>query len=139
MIRVNPVGRRSRKTRLCAAAALFVLLFLCFPPVGAEKDGAKPHTTREPLVTQPPVPWPETPPRDGEGFLAQEGEFVHEDDEAGLWIYLSPTLQVEIRRQQDTRVPLVWFETDIRTRGGGAFPHRHDGSGASGKEKPLSL
>ncbi len=39
------------------------------------------------------IPYPEN--RDEEGFLT-EGEFVHEDAEAGLWAYLSPTLQVQI-------------------------------------------
>ena len=115
--RQKHVRKGRMKVRAFLSAALFVLLSLSFLPVFAETDSAKPHTTREPLVTQEPVPWPETPPRDAEGFLAGEGEFVHEDDQEGLWIYLSQTLQVEIRRQQDSRIPLVWFETDIRTRG----------------------
>ena len=95
-------------------ALVFVAAVLC---ASACAEGAKPHETREPLVTREPVPLPDMPERDAEGFLAEEGEFIHEDDEAGLWIYLSPTLQVEIRRQQDNRIPLIWFETDIRTRG----------------------
>ena len=97
-------------------AALFLLAaFLIFPAAFA--DGEKPRTTREPLVTREPAPLPEMPERDAEGFLPEEGEFIYENDEAGLWIYLSATLQVEIRRQQDDRIPLIWFETDIRTRG----------------------
>ena len=105
------------RARIQRAAALFVLLtaVLTMPFSGA--DDPKPHATREPLVTREPAPMPDTPERDDEGFLAEDGEFIHEDDEAGLWIYLSPTLQVEIRRQQDDRIPLIWFETDIRTRG----------------------
>ena len=96
----------------------FVLIFLAAVLcTSACAEGAKPHETREPLVTREPAPMPDMPERDAEGFLAEEGEFIHEDDEAGLWIYLSPTLQVEIRRQQDDRIPLIWFETDIRTRG----------------------
>ena len=85
--------------------------------ISAGADSAKPHTTREPLVTREPAPLPDLPARDAEGFLQEEGEFIHEDSEAGLWIYLSRTLQVEIRRQKDERIPLIWFETEIRTRG----------------------
>ena len=103
-----------------AVAVFFALLFLVFS-LAALADGEKPRTTREPLVTREPAPLPEMPKRDAEGFLPEEGEFVYENDEAGLWIYLSRTLQVEIRRQQDERIPLIWFETDIRTRDGERF------------------
>ena len=48
---------------------------------------------------------------------AGQSTILYENDEAGLWIYLSDSLQVEIRRQRDERIPLIWFETDIRTRG----------------------
>ena len=95
------------------AAVLMAVLTLLFFPAGTEQA----HPTRQPLVTQEPVPGPEMPERDAEGFLAEDGEFIYEDDDGGLWIYLSGTLQVEIRRQQDQRIPLIWFETDIRTRG----------------------
>ena len=111
-------GRKDRyRIQIRKAAALVTLLSMILLSVSAGAENEKPRTTREPLVTQAPVQWPETPARDAEGFLAEGAEFVHEDDEAGLWIYLSPTLQVEIRRQRDERIPLVWFETDIRTRG----------------------
>ena len=105
-----------KRKNIPIVAALFLLAaFLIFPAAFA--DGEKPRTTREPLVTREPAPLPEMPERDAEGFLPEEGEFIYENDEAGLWIYLSATLQVEIRRQQDDRIPLIWFETDIRTRG----------------------
>ena len=105
------------RIRICRTAVFFFLLAAACSGTLAKANSEKPHTTREPLVTREPVPVPETPARDPEGFLAEEGEFIHEDDEAGLWIYLGPELQVEIRRQQDDRIPLIWFETDIRTRG----------------------
>ena len=107
--------KKGLTARIRGAAALFAALAFAAGGVGA--DSAKPRTTREPLVTQEPAPMPETPPRDEKGFLAEEGEYVHEDDKAGLWICLSPTLQVIIRRQRDTRIPLEWFETEIFTRG----------------------
>ena len=109
-----------KRKSIPAFVALFTLLLLVFP-YAASADGEKPRATREPLVTQEPAPLPEMPERDAEGFLPEDGEFVYENDEAGLWIYLSRTLQVEIRRQQDDRIPLIWFETDIRTRDGERF------------------
>ena len=111
--RLHRPGNAARRL-IAGTALLFLAAVLC---AFAYAEGAKPHTTREPLVTQEPAPVPETPERDAEGFLADEGEFIYENDEDGLWIYLSPALQVEIRRQRDDRIPLVWFETDIRTRG----------------------
>ncbi len=103
--RQDTAGRNRRGLALFAAFLLF--------PFGAP---AEEHPTRPPLVTEAPAPEPVTPERDAEGFL-EEGEFIHEDEEAGLWMYLSPTLQVEIRRQRDVSIPLIWFETEIRTRG----------------------
>ena len=105
-----------KRKSIPALVALFALLLLVFP-YAASADGEKPRATREPLVTQEPAPLPEMPERDAEGFLPEEGEFIYENDEAGLWIYLSDSLQVEIRRQRDERIPLIWSETDIRTRG----------------------
>jgi hypothetical protein len=105
-----------KRKSIPAFVALFTLLLLVFP-YAASADGEKPRATREPLVTQEPAPLPEMPERDAEGFLPEDGEFVYENDEVGLWIYLSDSLQVEIRRQRDERIPLIWFETDIRTRG----------------------
>ena len=95
-------------------AALLAVLFFC--PVNGMAE-TKPYATRPPLVTAEPVAGPETPSRDAEGFLAEDGEFIHEDEAGGLWMYLSSTLQVVIRKYEDRSVPLIWFETEIRTRG----------------------
>ena len=81
----------------------------------------KPHDTLPPLATPAPTPVPDWPERDGEGFLQDEGEYVYENDEEGLWIYLSRTLQVVITAHEDSSIPLEWFETDIRTRDGESF------------------
>lgn len=110
----------NRTARLRTAAALFSV-FLFFLSAARAETTPAPHPTRPPLVTEVPVPDPEMPERDEEGFLKDEGEFIHEDDKGGVWIYLSPTLQVVIRRYRDASVPLIWFETDIRTRGGERF------------------
>lgn len=47
-----------------------------------------------------------------DGYLA-EGEFVYENEEKGLWAYLSPTVQVEIVKYEQPDVPRVWFETEL--------------------------
>ena len=60
------------------------------------------------------------PPRSPDGFLdAATGlpEYVLEDAAQGHWVYLSPTLSIEIRRYEEPERPLVWFETEIKMRG----------------------
>lgn len=82
----------------------------------------KPRPTLEPLPTpgkiDPEEDWPE---RDEEGYLAGEGEFFYENDEAGQWAYLSRNLQIFIRRGEEKSIPLEWFETEILTRNGETF------------------
>lgn len=57
------------------------------------------------------IPYPDN--RLADGYLP-EGEFLFEDEEQGLWAYLSATLQVEIVRYEEPDVPRVWFVTDLR-------------------------
>lgn len=60
------------------------------------------------------------PGRTAAGYLDARGvaeEFVLADAKGGHWLYLSPDLQVEIRRCEDSSVPLIWFEADIKTKG----------------------
>ncbi|MBQ6173795.1 MAG: phosphodiester glycosidase family protein [Clostridia bacterium] len=60
----------------------------------------------------------EFPALNAEGFL-DEGEFVYEGEEEGVWRYVSQTLKVEIvRRYTDDPKPLYWWEADVWTRGG---------------------
>ena len=80
-----------------------------------------PHPTLEPLATPAPTPVPDWPERDPEGYLKGDGEYVYENDDGGLWIYLSRTLQVIITSHRDSSVPLEWFETEILTRDGESF------------------
>lgn len=54
------------------------------------------------------------PGRTAEGFLEGSGEYAYQNEEAGLWLYLSPSLAIEIRRFEDPKAHNVWFETDIR-------------------------
>ncbi len=61
------------------------------------------------------------PPLDEEGYLKQTAgpEFVYANPDMGRWLYLSPTLQVEIVRYQGIyeKKPVVWYESDIKSRG----------------------
>lgn len=57
------------------------------------------------------IPYPQG--RDSQGYLPGD-EFIYEDEERGLWAYLSPTLQVEIVRYEDAEPVRVWFEAQVR-------------------------
>ena len=50
------------------------------------------------------------------GYL-DEGEYVYENPEAGIWRYCSPTLKVEILRHTETE-PLkeIWYEAEVWSR-----------------------
>ena len=60
-----------------------------------------------------------------QGFLPEgESEFVYQDDKAGLWLYASQTLRIEINRRTGTnhkKEPLRWYEAHIYTRDAGEF------------------
>lgn len=57
------------------------------------------------------IPYPDN--RQEDGYLP-EGEFLYEDDEQGLWAYVSTTLQVEIIRWEQPEIPRRWYVSDIR-------------------------
>lgn len=60
----------------------------------------------------------EFPALNSEGFL-DEGEFVYENPDAGLWRYASPTLKVEInRRTLSEPLKEIWYEAEVWCRGG---------------------
>ena len=84
-------------------------------------DLAKNYT---PTVTEAPTPLimptgtPELPELDAEGFLTDpNGEFVFEDEDDGLWYYITDTLYINIRRYHDLDAQNIWYETEIKTRG----------------------
>ena len=77
-----------------------------------------PHATMRPLATPGPTPVPDWPERDGDGYLAGEGEYWYENPQEGLWLYLSPNVRIEILRREDANIGLRWFETEIWTRNG---------------------
>jgi exopolysaccharide biosynthesis protein len=60
-----------------------------------------------------------------DGFLPEgESEFVHVDTAGGVWLYVSDTLRIEIRRQTDASKksrPLRWLEADVYVKDGRDF------------------
>ena len=56
------------------------------------------------------IPYPDN--RLADGYLP-EGEFLYEDEEKGLWAYLSTTMQVEIVKYEKPELPQIWFVTDL--------------------------
>lgn len=60
------------------------------------------------------------PPLNASGFI-DEGEFVYEDEENGVWRYCSPALKVEIFRRTQAKPRLVWYEAEIWAADGEIF------------------
>lgn len=76
-----------------------------------------------PVPTPTPTPIgpqyePDLPELDAEGFLPDKNStpFVLEDREDGHWIYISHDISVDIQRMTDKRIPLIWFESRVRSR-----------------------
>ena len=80
-----------------------------------------PVPTPTPAPTPIPTPYVDYPERDAEGYLPGEGEYVYENDDAGIWVYLTSNLQIVIYKYSDPSIPLEWFETDIKMRNGEQF------------------
>ena len=78
-----------------------------------------PLQTPAPYATPAPTPEVDYPSTDDAGFLPEDSdeEFVYENDDGGLWVYISRDLKVVITRREDSSVPLIWFETEIWVRG----------------------
>ncbi len=61
----------------------------------------------------PEVSYTEVLPQLNAAGFVDEGEFVYDNNDAGLWIYISQTLKVIIQRKIDLETPLRWFEAEI--------------------------
>ena len=94
----------------------FIYSDACLPGSLTPVPTAAPRATTEPMG---PSAAPELPETDADGFLpiGSEEEFVYEDVEGGLWIYLSDELSVRIESYQQVTPSLQWFETRVRVRG----------------------
>ena len=62
----------------------------------------------------------EFPALNEHGFL-DEGEFLYENTEEGVWRYASPTLRVEILRYTQESPAQVWYEAEIWAAEGESF------------------
>ncbi|MBR5226169.1 MAG: phosphodiester glycosidase family protein, partial [Clostridia bacterium] len=95
-------------------------------PDGTTPD---PTTTRAPTPTSSPAPalspypihekpevtveWPDAAQvKDGKGYLLS-GEYVYENEDAGIWFYASPTLVVRVDRKFDSKEVLTWYEAHV--------------------------
>ena len=95
---------------------LLVMVCVALPLGALAEEGAltMPEPYASATFTDPSaIPYPDN--RDENGYLT-EGEFVHEDDEAGLWAYLSPTLQVQIVRYEGNwdKFNQRWFIAEVK-------------------------
>lgn len=52
------------------------------------------------------------PALNAQGFY-DDGEFIYEDPENGIWRYASSTLKVEIIRKTQSKPKLIWYEAEI--------------------------
>ncbi len=82
--------------------SLLVLIALLFPAVFAQAAEG------------------DFPQLDDAGFLV-EGEFVHQNEDDGVWRYASGVLKVEIFRKYDKNKNLTWYEAEIWSRDGEVF------------------
>lgn len=83
--------------------------------------------TDSPLITEQtrafysPAELPDDyPTLDADGFLSPDdaqGYYLYQSREEGLWLYVTPTLNIEIRQYTDAVTPLVWYESIVHMRG----------------------
>ena len=92
--------------------------------LAADEPAKNVESSEEPVAILPvrenaeaPYEVPGAPDRDEQGFVISGDEYVVTDPDAGFWAYLSGTLQVVIHRFEDKEQKIIWFETDVRTRG----------------------
>ena len=62
----------------------------------------------------------EFPELNEQGFL-DEGEFVYENPDNGVWRYVSPTLKVEIIKYTQKSPKRIWYEAEVWTCGDEVF------------------
>lgn len=89
--------------RLLALLTAALLIGLIFPVLAekSDEDGA-------------------FPPLNEAGFL-DEGEFLFEDEQAGVWRYAGQTLRVEIIRRTQEKPKQIWYEAEVWSRDGDVF------------------
>ncbi len=97
-----------RKRRKRAAAALLGMIMLL--PAAAPAEGAE---EIEEWVILEEEEWPAL----NEAGYLDEGEYVYENAETGIWRYCSGTLKIEIIRRTETEPDrLIWYEAEVWSR-----------------------
>jgi len=79
-------------------------------PVTCAQVEALPETE---AVESPVISYADVLPALNAAGYIDEGEFVYENEDLGIWIYISQTLKVIIQRYVDLEEPLRWFEAEI--------------------------
>lgn len=96
----------------------FVFSGKCIPTDTAPKPSPVPTPSPTPIPVQGPAASPELPALTEEGFLAADAdmeEYVYVNEEDGQWIYISPSIAIDLRRYHDVENTIIWFEGDIKT------------------------
>ena len=108
-------------------------------------DDARPETyvaMTGPASVGPSVS-PALPALDADGTLADKTAkpFLYKNEDAGLWIYISGTLSVEIKRFDNRVDNLMWLETRVRLSGGNRIRTIFSDEKKTGRnfDKPLNI
>lgn len=79
------------------------------------KDAPRPSSV--PPTPKPPLDINALMPELNEnGFLSEEAdtdEYVYTDEDEGVWIYVTSSLSIVLRRYEDKKAVLTWYEADI--------------------------
>ena len=90
----------------------------CIPTNTAPKPSPVPTPVPTPVPPQGPRAQVDLPSLTEEGFLSEDAgtdEFVYINEADGQWIYITPSLSIDLQRWTDAATKTVWFEGDIRT------------------------
>ena len=77
----------------------------------APKPSSVPPTPKPPLNINALMP-----PLNEEGFLSGDAgmdEYVYTDEDEGVWIYVTSSLSIVLRRYEDKKAVLTWYEADV--------------------------
>ena len=83
----------------------------------AVKTKSAPRPSSVPPTPKPPLDINALmPPLNEDGFLADEAgtdEYVYVDEDEGVWIYVTSSLSIVLRRYEDKKAVLTWYEADV--------------------------
>ena len=83
----------------------------------AVKTKSAPRPSSVPPTPKPPLDINALmPPLNEDGFLSDEAdtdEYVYVDEDEGVWIYVTSSLSIVLRRYEDKKAVLTWYEADV--------------------------